>query len=171
MEMEEKRRYIRWKVPANAYEKWDIPTKVKYKIEHAGVGKEALCRDISMMGMKLSLSEGVREGTVLEMKIDIPGEKEPILVRGEVAWQREVGKEKKRYFEAGIYFIGIKDADKAKIYAFVYEWGPDEVRGRWWKGVGLLNICLTMGNFGCYNKFRFIKNYKSVYEDLMRRPL
>ncbi len=132
--MEEKRRYIRWKVPTNTYEKWGIPTKVDYKVEHAEVCNEALCQDISTMGMKLSLNEGLEKGTVLEMKIDIPSEKVPIFARGKVTWQREVEEEKKRYFEAGIYFTTIKDSDKERIYAFVYEWGSDEVRGRWWEG-------------------------------------
>ena len=132
--MEERRRYIRWMVPAKIYERWDIPTKVNYIVEDTKVRSEAICRDINTMGMKLSLNEELAKGVVLEMKIDVPGEKMPIFARAEVVWHREVEEEAKRYFEVGLYFINIKDSDKERIYTFVFEWGFDEVSSRWWKG-------------------------------------
>lgn len=132
--MEEKRRYVRWKVPAKIYERWDIPTRVNYIVEDTKVRSEALCRDINTMGMKLSLNEELAKGVVLEMKIDVPGEKAPIFARGEVAWHREVEEEGKRFFEVGLHFTKIKDSDKERIYTFVFEWGFDEVSSRWWQG-------------------------------------
>ena len=132
--MEERRRYIRWKVPAKIYERWDIPTKVNYRVEETKIRSEALCRDINTMGLRLSLNEELGKGTVLEMNIDIPGEKAPIFVSGEVAWQREVEEEGKRFFEVGLHFTTIKDSDKERIYTFVFEWGFDEVSSRWWQG-------------------------------------
>lgn len=131
--MVERRRNIRWKVPAKIYERWDIPTKVSYKVGGAKESSEGLCRDINTMGMRLSLNEELGKGAVLEMKIDIPGEKAPISVRGEIAWHEEVKEEGKKYFEAGLYFTNIKDSDKERISTFVFEWGFNGVSSRWWQ--------------------------------------
>ena len=132
--MEERRRYIRWKVPAKIYERWDIPTKVNYRVEDTKVRSEAICKDINTMGMKLSLNEELAKGAVLEMKIDVPGEKMPIFARADVAWYREIEEEGEKCFEVGLYFTNIKDSDKERIYTFVFEWGSDEISSRWWQG-------------------------------------
>ncbi|MBL7084960.1 MAG: PilZ domain-containing protein [Candidatus Omnitrophica bacterium] len=130
--MEEKRRHIRWQVPAKIHQDWDIPTKVHYRLEPSKVRSEALCKDITTMGMKLSLNRELFKGAVLELKISLPDYIRPLFVRGEVAWHRELEEEK--YFEAGICFTKIKDSDKQRIYNFVFDLGQDEVANRWWEG-------------------------------------
>ena len=134
--MEEKRKYIRWKVPAKIFEDWDIPTKVNYRIAYSIVKGEALCRDIATMGMKLRLNKQLLMGTALTLKIDLPDYPRPVFVQGEISWHKEVEEQGKRYYEVGVRFSKIKDSDKQRIYNFVFDLGQDEVANRWWKGFG-----------------------------------
>ena len=133
--MEEKRRYIRWKVPTKIYEDWDISTKVNYRIEESNIKGEALCKDIATTGMRLCLNKRLLMGTALALKIDLPDYPRPLFAQGEIVWHREVEEQEKKYYEAGLRFTKIKDADKTRIYSFVFNWGQEEIARLWWAGV------------------------------------
>ncbi len=85
---------------------------VEYKVEkkpHLKTGKSA---DISKGGMKLLLDEKLSKGSILDLKLTIPGTKNTIEVEGEVIWTDDAEERDpsgKRFFHTGIKFVAIKE--------------------------------------------------------------
>ena len=86
-------------------------------------GMDSVSRDISAGGTKLILEQKMSPGSLLEMDVALPQEKNPLKVTGKVAWQREIpGDIKKdgiRRFATGIEFVRISHADRQRLSQFV----------------------------------------------------
>jgi len=87
--------------------------EVNYSVEKAPHLKNT-CKsiDISMGGMKLLVDEKLAAGSVLDLKITLPGSKRTAEVEGEVVWCEELEQldpSGKRLFHTGIKFSSIKN--------------------------------------------------------------
>jgi len=133
------------------YKRFDLALEVKYKITGWGERYSTVSKNISAGGICLTLDSELKEKTLLEIELP-PAEKgspEPINVRGEIVWLKEVGstarqavsfqKESslppwrspfaapvetdaafpRRRFEAGVKFIGINQDMTMKLLKFI----------------------------------------------------
>ncbi len=78
--------------------------------------------DISEGGMKLLLDEKLSKGTVLNIKIDLPGKGHAAEARGVVVWSEDLPRldiSQKRFFHAGIKFISIKEQSAGRLTEFI----------------------------------------------------
>ena len=78
-------------------------------------------KDISGDGICLYLPEILPQDAVVDLEIDIPGEKH-IIAHGQVIWVREIqtpSAEGKRQFNAGIKFVKINPEDKDNLVNFI----------------------------------------------------
>ncbi len=74
--------------------------------------------DISLGGIHLLLPEKLPKDTVMELEINLP--LPPVITRGKVVWIKETETKKGKFFQTGIEFTEIKQADKARIEAFIH---------------------------------------------------
>ncbi len=116
---DEKRKFTRLSVLADvAYTKKDIPEK----------GKVTFAKNIGAGGICLIAYEELKESDVLELKILLPDEKEPVYILGRVVWVRKfsMGDDtagSKRY-DVGVEFLKISDVDKQKVDKYVFAHKP-----------------------------------------------
>lgn len=103
-----------------------IELSVRYSIEkklHTKLNGEM--KDVSPKGMRLVISEKLREGTLLFLEFDIPETRKAISADGKVIWASgdfdERDKAGKRIFQAGIQFVNIKPGDDAMLTAYINE--------------------------------------------------
>lgn len=85
---------------------------VEYNVEKKPHLKAAKSADISKGGMRLLLDEKLSKGSILDLKLTIPGMKKTIEVEGEVVWTNETEEKDrsgKRFFHTGIKFVAIKE--------------------------------------------------------------
>lgn len=84
--------------------------------------RASLIKDISKGGICLILYEEVKSLDVLDLKISLPDEKNPINAIGRVCWVKEIvvsRKPKKSRFEVGVEFIEIDKEDRKKIANYI----------------------------------------------------
>lgn len=83
-------------------------------------------------GLTMNMSEGglfvathaaVPVGTSLMVSLTLPGEEEPLLVRGEVRWTRPYNPRSDAWPGLGIQFVDLDDAALAKV-----RWFVDQIR-------------------------------------------
>jgi c-di-GMP-binding flagellar brake protein YcgR len=112
--IEEKRKYIRLNLLADVIHKKRAPTEQE---------KLMLMKNISSGGICIIVYEKLKVSDVLDLKIYLPGENEPIDIVGRVAWLKEfsIGDSNvgKRY-DAGIEFIKINEQDRNRINKYVF---------------------------------------------------
>jgi c-di-GMP-binding flagellar brake protein YcgR len=91
------------------FERIDAPMKIKYEVVDKMTEKSAAAKDISGGGIRLALSEELKEGTTLKLMIGIPGSpNKTASAYGTVVWTRHMevmgGSKASGYYETGIRF-------------------------------------------------------------------
>lgn len=112
-----RRRFIRWQISQ--------PAKVTVG---GAVAKDCLVKDISLKGLQVSLDERFESGKPLHLKVALD---EEIFfdVDAWPVWEKN-GSNIHTY---GVYFTRISDKDKDKIYQFVKNMHPEQIKKVWWE--------------------------------------
>ena len=113
--MEERRRYIRL----------DTRLKINYRIlQQSPQSTPTETLDISGGGIRISLNEPLKVGTLLELEILFPSEKKSVCCQGRLVWVEEFSiyqgtKEERRELEGGVEFTTISPEDQDRIIQYV----------------------------------------------------
>ena len=108
--MDERRRFIRFETSLG----------LKYAVPQADSDDSiATSRDISREGLCISTNRLFSEGTVLEMRLDVPGDNMPVLAQCKVAWARE-SYSGSNNFNIGLKFVQMTGLDKSRLLEYVY---------------------------------------------------
>ncbi|MGE4357995.1 MAG: PilZ domain-containing protein [Candidatus Omnitrophota bacterium] len=70
-------------------------------------------KNISLGGISLATEKILPSGTNLTLKIKLPLERKPLILRGKVCWSRELSKN--LAYETGIEFIDVGEKEKEII--------------------------------------------------------
>jgi len=95
--------------------------KVTYRLlQEPLIEGEALVRDVSLRGIRLSLDKKLPLDIPLELKIFIEEDSRPIFVIGEVVWLKEIDLGKGK-FEVGIKFTDVDTSDRLRLISrYIY---------------------------------------------------
>ncbi len=104
--MTERRRFLRFQTALHAFcdifsEKCKAPVK-----------------NISKEGALIVLHKQLKEGTELNVSMDVPGDNVPIFASCEVAWQK--APRSGDVYETGVRFTKIDSADKGRLLEYIY---------------------------------------------------
>lgn len=112
--MQEKRRFARL----------DVRVKVEYEIVQAPESKfKSFTKNLSQGGICLFLDSSLKKDTLLDIKLYIPDQPEPLEASGKVVWVESFkigGSDAREHFEAGIQFVDISSEDQNKIGKYVF---------------------------------------------------
>ena len=116
----ERRRHVRFK---NALE-------LTYIIEKRPHLKQTKTVDISEGGLKLVLAEKLAAGTMMDIRITLPGSEKntEVEVEGEVVWSddaKEVESSGKRLFYSGIKFFAIPEPSARSLISYIKSLAKD----------------------------------------------
>jgi len=121
--MRERRRFVRLDLNVNV--KWR-------KIDQVEEIKENTAKNISIGGICLIVEEKLNEGDYLELKINLPNQKE-IHAYGRVVWIDEyeiLGAEYGKKYDAGIEFLKIKEEDQQELEKFIFTFLYEKAKNR-----------------------------------------
>lgn len=115
----ERRYYVRFKKSL----------KVSYIVEKKPhLKNNGMTIDVSAGGFKLLMSEKLSKGTILDIKVTIPGAKVEAELEGEVVWSEDAkpneGSEQ-RMFYVGVKFCGIKDPEGRSFMDYIRSLAAD----------------------------------------------
>ncbi|MBI4549496.1 MAG: PilZ domain-containing protein [Candidatus Omnitrophica bacterium] len=102
------------------FKRFDAYMSVRYKAEDAQkVAGISLSKDLSREGLKITTTESIKEGTVLNLEIDIPDDPKPVYSKGEVMWSKRIEGDEKN-FEQGVRFLMMDPVDKFRVLDYAY---------------------------------------------------
>lgn len=104
------------------YERVSDGAKVVYKVMGVKGEYPTPALDMGGGGLRLPLQEKIKPGTLLELTISLPGDKEPFFGLARVVWQSPAAsrnKDGKDYYETGIEFIKIGLENRKRIVRYV----------------------------------------------------
>ena len=106
--MTERRRFLRFETALSAL--CDIvsdKSKASYKV-----------KNLSKEGALIITDKRLREGTEINLTMDVPGDNVPIFASCEVAWQK--GSTNTNAYETGVRFKKIDNPDKGRLLEYIY---------------------------------------------------
>src|SRR3989338_7215408 len=83
-----------------------------------GVGK-AVTRDVSRSGLALVTERPMTPRTAVAVELSIPGQAQPLRVKGEVMWQRNIPGGVAPTFISGVQFVGVDPSVQEHLDRFV----------------------------------------------------
>ncbi len=110
--MDNKRKYFRLKQEVI----------VSYKVSGQEPVREIRALDVGAGGVCLPLSERIKSGTVLELSLLLPNDKEPLVIPAKIAWQTRMVKNKsgRNYYETGVEFLKMDLKDRLQLIHYVH---------------------------------------------------
>lgn len=103
------------------FKRFDAYMSIKFKVDggQQEVKGVSLSRDLSREGLKMNSSQDIKEGTQIEMEINIPDDPKPVQTSGKVMWSHPSHEEKKGY-EQGVRFVMMDPVDKFRVLDYAY---------------------------------------------------
>ena len=80
-----------------------------------------ILRDISGGGLKFNSSRRIKKDTELNLKIELPGDPKPILVKGRISWSKKASKPgaSKIAYHTGLQFCKMDYKSRQKFVTFI----------------------------------------------------
>ncbi|MDP3786958.1 MAG: PilZ domain-containing protein [Candidatus Omnitrophota bacterium] len=107
-------------------QRFETTLDVKYKLLKSSKSNPAFSsKDISEVGIGILTYEIIPKDALLEMDIAIPTQKEPLRIKGKVAWcegcegAKRLDKEGKRVFMIGVEFFETDKDQRAKLIEYI----------------------------------------------------
>ena len=88
---------------------------VKFKNSREGFGRNVFLRDICAEGAKISTKEKVLINDKIDILVEVPDGKDPVNLRGQVAWARETNPNS---WEAGVQFDALRLMGTYRIFKY-----------------------------------------------------
>lgn len=97
--------------------------KAVYKIMGIEGEYDLSILNLSSGGLCIPLNRIINKGTLLELNLNIPREKEPFFALAKVVWQSQIPikKEDKVYYETGIEFLRLGLKERMRIIRYIYK--------------------------------------------------
>lgn len=106
----ERRKYIRLKTPIS----------VTYTVTETGTVYSSVTKDLSAEGLRLeSKSKDLKEGSILELKLEIYGADNPVHAKGKVVWKKRISLEDNAPYDIGIELTKIEEDNKNTFLKFL----------------------------------------------------
>ncbi|MDP2941673.1 MAG: PilZ domain-containing protein [Candidatus Omnitrophota bacterium] len=109
--------------------RWQLDRQAKLKCEGGECFVCCQLKDINFKGFKMVTSQKLEKDKFVKLELALS---EDFIFQAEVwvAWHKTV----EGHNIYGLYFSKIKDAHKERIYQFIQNYVPGQIKQRWWQG-------------------------------------
>ncbi len=101
------------------FKRFDAYMSVKYEASQEGVKGVSLSKDLSREGLKINSNAHLKEGTTVDLVINIPDDPKPVHTSGKVMWTH-VSEGKNQGFDHGVRFMMMDPVDKFRVLDYAY---------------------------------------------------
>ena len=102
------------------FKRFDAYMSVKFQApEEHEIKGISLSKDLSREGLKINSTSGIKEGTVMDLEIQIPDDPKPVHTSGKVMWSRPSDGHNQG-FDQGVRFLMMDPVDKFRVLDYAY---------------------------------------------------
>ena len=96
------------------------PIAITYTVQTRDKVHNVTAKDISADGLRFPTNDKIlKEGELLEMKLDIPNIPNPVHARGKIIWKRKLSLEDNAPFDVGAEILEIEEDNKNTFLRFL----------------------------------------------------
>ena len=102
------------------FKRFDAYMSVKFEVPGGESGQGiTLSKDLSREGIKVNSNAALKEGTLLDLEINIPDDPKPVHTTGKVMWSRPSEGHQQGY-DQGVRFVMMDPVDKFRVLDYAY---------------------------------------------------
>ena len=103
------------------FKRFDAYMSVKFKSpgEEELLHGISLSKDLSREGIKMNSNVSIKEGTVIDIEIDIPDDPKPVRTAGKIMWSRPA-EGRNHGYDQGVRFVMMDPVDKFRVLDYAY---------------------------------------------------
>ena len=98
-----------------------VKTRLRVNCKSDGIFFSDFTRDVGLGGIGVETATLIREGTVVELFLHLPNEKDPLILSGKVVWSKSTNAPEKTTSNVviGIQFENMKPEHNNKLHNFI----------------------------------------------------
>lgn len=101
------------------FKRFDAYMSVKYEVPGDEVRGISLSKDLSREGLKINSNAALKQGTTIDLLINIPDDPKPVQTSGKIMWTQE-SEGKNQGFDHGVRFLMMDPVDKFRVLDYAY---------------------------------------------------
>jgi len=101
------------------FTRYAVPLKISYVLDGENVINATTTKNISSLGIRFECEKNLKEGTGLELKLEIPKAPNPVHAEGKLIWVKKRTLEDNSPFDVGMEFVKIEEDNKNTFLKFL----------------------------------------------------
>ena len=101
------------------FKRFDAYMSIKYQGPETQLKGLSLSKDLSREGLKMNSGIDLKEGTTIDMEINIPDDPKPVVTSGKVMWS-SIAEGHNQGYDQGVRFLMMDPVDKFRILDYAY---------------------------------------------------
>jgi hypothetical protein len=109
-----------WLIERRKYIRLKTPVPVTYTVIETGIAYSSAAKDLSAEGLRLeSKTKDIKEGSLLELRLEIYGANNPVHAKGKVVWKKRTSLEDNAPYDIGIELTKVEEDNKNTFLKFL----------------------------------------------------
>lgn len=101
------------------FTRYALPLQMSYIIDGENIIHKSSTKNISSLGIRFESVKQLKEGSTLELKLEIPKAPNPVHAKGKLVWVRKATLEDNSLFDIGLEFTRIEEDNKNTFLKFM----------------------------------------------------
>ena len=101
------------------FTRYSIPLKIAYVLDGQNTMHKGVTKNISSLGIRFESNEERREGSGLELKLELPKAPNPVHAQGKLVWVRKQNLADNSPFDIGMEFLKVEEDNKNTFLKFM----------------------------------------------------
>lgn len=101
------------------FTRYELPLKISYILDGEDIVRRSTTKNISSLGIRFESAKKFKEGTGLELRLEIPKASNPVHAQCKLVWARKVTLEDNSPYDIGIEFVKVEEDNKNTFLKFL----------------------------------------------------
>jgi len=101
------------------FTRYTMPLGLSYVLDGENTVHKSTTKNVSSLGIRFESRRPLKEGTSLELKLEIPQAPNPVHAQGKLVWVKKATLEDNAPFDVGMEFIKIEEDNKNTFLKFM----------------------------------------------------
>jgi len=101
------------------FTRYTVPLKISYVLDGDNLVQKGTTKNISSLGIRFESERLLKEGSNLELKLELPTAPNPVHAQGKLVWVRKLTLEDNSPYEVGMEFLKVEEDNKNTFLKFL----------------------------------------------------
>jgi c-di-GMP-binding flagellar brake protein YcgR len=101
------------------FTRYALPLQIAYVLDGENTVRRSTTKNISSLGIRFESEKSLKEGSTLELKLELPKAPNPVHAQGKLVWVKKSSLEDDAPYDIGMEFLKIEEDNKNTFLKFL----------------------------------------------------